>query len=146
MREFDGIDNGSSFPARQDVIHDVSVVGIYDYNKKWTFSAAWVYYTGSAVTFPSGKYTIDGRVYSLITQRNGYRMPPYHRLDVGVTLTTKKTAKREASWNFSVYNVYARENAFSISFEKDPNDPTKTQAIQLSLFRFVPAITYNFKF
>ncbi len=146
LREFDGIDNGSSFPARQDVIHDVSVVGIYDYNKKWTFSAAWVYYTGSAVTFPSGKYTIDGRVYSLITQRNGYRMPPYHRLDVGVTLTTKKTAKREASWNFSVYNVYARENAFSISFEKDPNDPTKTQAIQLSLFRFVPAITYNFKF
>lgn len=146
LRKFDGIDNGNPFPARQDVIHDVSIVGMYDYSKKLTFSATWVYYTGSAITFPSGKYSIDGRVYSLITQRNGYRMPAYHRLDAGVTWITKKTAKREASWNFSVYNIYARENAFSISFQQDPNDPNKTQAIQLSLFRFVPAITYNFKF
>ena len=146
LRKFDGIDNGDPFPVKQDVIHDVSIVGIYDLNKTWTFSAAWVYYTGSAVTFPSGKYTIDGQVINLYTERNGYRMPPYHRLDVGVTWTRKKTDKVESSWNFSVYNVYARENAFSISFQQDPNDPTKTQAIQLSLFRFVPAVTYNFKF
>jgi len=63
-----------------------------------------------------------------------------------LTWNVKKTRKIESSWNFSVYNVYARENAFSITFEPDPNDPTKTQAVQLSLFRFVPAITYNFKF
>ncbi len=146
FREFDGIDNGVPFPARQDIIHDVSIVGIYDYSKKWTFSATFVYYTGSSVTFPSGKYEVDGNILSLYTSRNGYRMPPYNRLDVGVTLITKKTAKREASWNFSIYNVYARENAFSIYFQPDPNDATKTQAVQLSLFRFVPSATYNFKF
>lgn len=146
LRKFDGIDNGSPFPARQDVIHDVSVVGIYDMNKKWTFSATWVYYTGSSVTWPSGKYLIDGQVVNLYTQRNGYRMPPYHRLDLGVTWNVKKTHKIESSWNFSVYNVYARENVFSVSFQQDENDPTRTEAVQLSLFRFVPAFSYNFKF
>ncbi len=146
LRNFDGIDNGATFPARQDEIHDVSVVGIYELSKRWTFSASWVYNTGSAVTWPSGKYQIDGQVVSLYTNRNGYRMPAYHRLDVGATWNIIKTRRLESSWNFSVYNVYARENAFSISFQQDPNDPSKTQAVQLSLFRFVPAITYNFKF
>ena len=146
MRKFDGIDNGTTFPAKQDIIHDISIVGIYQLSKKLTFSATWVYWTGSAVTFPSGKYTIDGQVANLYTSRNGYRMPAYHRLDVGLTWQRKKTEKWESSWNFSVYNVYGRENAYSINFQPDPNDASKTQAVQLSLFRWVPAITYNFKF
>jgi len=146
LRKFDGIDNGTPFPAKQDVIHDISIVGIYELNPKLTLSATWIYYTGSAVTFPSGKYTIDGHVVDLYTERNGYRMPAYHRLDVGVTWITKKTDKRESSWNFSIYNAYDRWNAFSITFEPDPNDPNKTQAVQTSLFGIIPAITYNFKF
>jgi hypothetical protein len=73
-------------------------------------------------------------------------MPNYHRLDIGLTLNSKKTKKFESSWNFSIYNVYARENAYAINFQPDPNDPTKMQAVQISLFRIVPSITYNFKF
>jgi hypothetical protein len=146
LRKFDYIDNGSPFPAKQDIIHDISIVGIYDINKKWTVSASWVYQTGSAVTFPSGKYEIDGQVVNLYTSRNGYRMPAYHRLDLGATWQVKKTDKFESSLNFSIYNAYGRQNAYSISFQQDPNDPAKTQAVQLSLFRFVPSITYNFKF
>lgn len=145
LRQFDEI-QATPYPAKQDIIHDVSIVGIYELNLRWTFSATWVYNTGSAVSFPSGKYGLDGWVAKLYTERNGYRMPPYHRMDVGVTWQKTKTDKFESSWNFSVYNVYARENAYSISFQKDPNDPTKTQAIQLSLFRFIPGVTYNFKF
>ena len=80
------------------------------------------------------------------TERNGYRMPDYHRLDVGLTWKRKKTEKFESDWNFSVYNVYGRSNAYAINFQQDPEDPTKMQAVQLSLFRFVPAISYNFKF
>jgi hypothetical protein len=80
------------------------------------------------------------------TEKNGYRMPPYHRLDIGATWQRKKTEKFESSWTFSIYNAYARENAYSITFKQDPNDPTKTQAEQLSLFRMVPSFTYNFKF
>ncbi len=146
LRVFQDIDNGTPYPAKQDIIHDVSVVGMYEINKKWSLSSTFVYYTGYAVTFPSGKYQINGVVYSEYTDRNGYRMPAYNRLDFGATYTIVKNEKKECSWNFSVYNVYARENAFSIYFQQDPTDPTKTQAVQLSLFRFVPAITYNFKF
>lgn len=145
-RTFAAIDKGNYFPAKQDRTHDISVVGMYEFSKKWTFSATWVYYTGNAVTFPSGKYIINGQVVNYYTEKNGYRMPAYHRLDVGATWQRKKTEKFESSWTFSIYNVYARENAYSISFKQDPNDPSKTQAEQLSLFRIIPSFTYNFKF
>ncbi|HEY4148373.1 MAG TPA: TonB-dependent receptor [Chitinophagaceae bacterium] len=144
--KFDQINNGSYFPAKQDQTHNISVVGIYQASKKWTLSATWVYNTGNAVTFPSGKYDVNGQTVFYYTERNGYRMPAYHRLDVGATVEGKKTSKWESSWTFSVYNLYGRENAYSIIFQQDPNDPTKTQAVKYSLFKFVPSITYNFKF
>ena len=145
-RQFDIINNDSWYPAKQDRTHDISVVGIYEISKKWTISATWVYYTGNAVTFPSGKYDINGQVEFYYTERNGYRMPAYHRLDIGATWIRKKTAKFESSWNFSIYNAYDHWNAYSINFQPDPNDPTKTQAVQTTLFGIIPAITYNFKF
>jgi hypothetical protein len=146
IRQFPGINNDQPYPAKQDIINNISIVTLYDLSKKITLSAVWVYHTGNAVTFPSGKYEINGQVTNLYTGRNEYRMPPYHRLDIGVTWQTKKTEKYETSWNFSVYNAYGRENPYSITFQQDPNDPTKTQAVQLSLFRWVPSITFNFKF
>ncbi len=141
-----GINNDKYYPAKQDRTHDIAIVGIYELSPKWTFSATWVYYTGNAVTFPSGKYEVGGQVMNYYTERNGYRMPAYHRMDIGATWQGKKTERYESSWNFSIYNVYARENAYTITFQTDPNDATKTQALQTSLFRLVPAITYNFKF
>jgi hypothetical protein len=145
-RTFDEINEGNWFPSKQDRTHDISIVGIYNLNKKWTFSATWVYNTGNAVTFPSGKYVIDGLTIPLYTDRNGYRMPDYHRLDLGVTLKSQKKKKYESSWNFSVYNAYARKNAYSIDFRENENDPTKTEAVRLALFQIVPSVTYNFKF
>jgi len=144
--KFDSINNGHYFPAKQDQTHNMSIVGMYALNKKWTLSATWVYNTGNAVTFPSGKYDVNGQTAFYYTERNGYRMPAYHRLDLGATVVTKKTAKKESSWTFSIYNAYGRENAYSITFQNDPNDASKTQAVQYSLFRFVPSVTYNFKF
>jgi hypothetical protein len=141
-----GIDQGNWYPARQDRTHDISLVGIYQANKKWTLSATWVYYTGNAVTFPSGKYQVNGQTAFYYTERNGYRMPAYHRADIAATLQNKKRRKFESSWTFSVYNLYGRENAYSITFQNDPSDPTKTQAVQYALFRFIPSVTYNFKF
>ncbi len=145
-KQIDGINNGDWYAAKQDRTHDISIVGIYDINKKWSVSAAWVFNTGNAVTFPSGKYYVDGQVQYLYTERNGYRMPNYHRLDVGITWYNRKTDKFESSWNFSCYNAYGHENAYTITFQQDPNDPSKTQAVQTSLFRWVPSVTYNFKF
>lgn len=145
-RKFDEINNDAWYPAKQDRTHDVSIVGIFELSNRWTFSATWVYNTGNAVTFPSGKYEVDGQTVSLYTERNGYRMPAYHRLDIGATLLSKKTAKFQSSWNFSIYNVYARKNAYTITFRENENDPTKTEAVRLSLFQIVPSVTFNFKF
>lgn len=144
--KIDGINNGNWYPARQDITHDISIVGIYQAGNKWTLSATWVYSTGNAVTFPNGKYNVNGQVVFYYTQRNAYRMPPYHRLDLGATLVTKKTAKKESSWTFSIYNAYDRANPYFIQFQQDPNDATRTQAVQYSLFRIIPSVTYNFKF
>jgi len=145
-RQFDAINNGAYFPANQDRTHNLSVVGIFKASKKWTFSADFTYYSGNAVTWPSGKYEVDGQVAFLYTSRNAYRMPSYNRLDIGATLQGKKTKKFDSNWNFSVYNLYGRENPYSITFEQDPGDASKTQALQVALFRWVPSITYNFKF
>jgi len=142
----DGINQNNWYPAKQDRTHDISLVGIYQASPKWILSATWVYYTGNAVTFPSGKYQVDGQTAFYYTERNGYRMPAYHRMDVAATLQGKKKKKFESSWTFSVYNLYGRENAYSIVFQNDPNNPEKTQAQQYALFKFVPSVTYNFKF
>jgi len=145
-RQFDSINDGTKFPAKQDITNNLSVVGIYKLNEKVSFSATFVYHTGFAASFPSGKYTIGNEVVNLYTQRNGYRMPEYNRMDVGVTIQGRKTEKFESDWNFSVYNVYGRENPYSISFQPVPGNPSQTEAVQLSLFRWVPSVTYNFKF
>jgi len=146
MRQFDAINNGKAFPARHDRTHDVSVVGMYDINDKLKISATWIYYTGNAVTFPSGRYEIDGKTIGYYTERNGYRMPGYHRLDLGLVWQTKKTDKFESSWNFSVYNAYARENAYFIQFREKEDNPGVTEAVQVSLFRAIPSVSYKFKF
>ena len=145
-RKFDEVNNGSWYPTKYDRLHDISIVGMYQFNEKWNVSASWVYYTGNAVTFPSGKYTIEGNTVSYYTERNGYRMPDYHRLDIGATYTKQKKKGREASWNISLYNAYGRKNAYSITFREDESNPNNTEAVRMSLFTWVPSVTYNFKF
>ena len=145
-RLIEGINNNNWYPARQDITHDISIVGIYDLNKKWTVSATWVFNTGNAVTFPTGKYIINGNIKYYYTERNGYRMPNYHRLDIGATRTLTKSKTRESSLNFSVYNAYGQKNPFSIDFEQDEKNPAKTNAVMTYLFTYIPSITYNFKF
>jgi len=145
-RKIEGINGGEWYNAKQDRTHDISIVSIVELNSKWSVSGVFVYYTGDAVTFPTGKYTFEGQTIYQYAKRNANRMPTYHRLDLSVTYENRNKNKHETSWNFSLYNVYGRENAYRINFQDDPLDKTKTQIIQTSLFRWVPSITYNFKF
>jgi CarboxypepD_reg-like domain/TonB-dependent Receptor Plug Domain len=145
-RKFVEINRGDYYPAKQDRTHEISIVGIYEASPKWTFSATWVYNTGNAVTFPVRKYQVEGQTIYEFADRNANRMPAYHRLDLGATLQRKKTEKFESSWSFSVYNAYARKNAFSITFRDNKDDPSRTEAVKLSLFSIIPSVTYNFKF
>jgi hypothetical protein len=145
-RKIEGINENNWYNARQDRTHDISVVGIYDLNSRWSISGVFVYNTGDAVTYPTGKYTIQGQTLYQYAARNANRMPAYHRLDFSATYEKNKTKRMHGSWNFSLYNVYGRENAFRISFKDDPNDPTRTQIIRTALFKWVPSVTYQFKF
>ena len=145
-RKIDGINDGNWYNAKQDRTHDVSIVTILELNPKWTVSGVFVYSTGNAVTFPTGKYALGEQTIYQYANRNANRMPDYHRLDLSATYENKNKKKNAGSWNFSLYNVYGRENAYQISFQDDPSDNSKTQIIQTALFRWVPSITYNFKF
>ena len=144
-RRFEGINNGNWYPAKQDRTHDLSVVAVYDLPRRWTLSGTWVYNTGNAVTFPKGAYMIGNRVVFLYTDRNGDRMPAYHRLDLGATKQFAKKGHYESSLNFSLYNAYMHDNAYMITFRQ--NETTmQIEAVQTTLFRIVHSVTYNFKF
>ena len=146
-RKFDEIDNGQWFRARQDRTHDVSVVSMYELSKKWTLGATFVYHTGNAVTFPSGKYEVDGKTMFYYTERNGYRMPNYHRLDLSATYEPVLFDKRfRSSWTFGVYNAYNRKNAYIIDFRENKNNTNITEAYKIALFGIIPSVTWNFKF
>ena len=145
-KQIHDVNDNQWYNARQDRPHDISLVGMYELNPKWNFSAAFIYQTGNSVTFPTGKYTIEDQTLWLYTERNGYRMPDNHRLDLSATWTLKKTNKRTSELVFSLYNVYGRENAFTIFFEENETNPNALKATQVSLFKYVPSVSYNFKF
>jgi len=145
-RKFDGIDNGEAYSASWDRTHDLALVGMYQLTEKWTLSAAFVYQTGNAITYPIGKYEIDDETVFRYGKRNADRLPDYHRLDLGATKKIKNTDKFESSLTFSLYNAYGRKNAFSVNFRENEDDPTQTEAVKITLFTFVPSITYSVKF
>ncbi|NOX47114.1 MAG: TonB-dependent receptor [Chlorobi bacterium] len=147
-KTIEGINNGNPYPAVYDKPHNISIVFNYDISKRVTVGATWVYNTGSAVTFPTGRFVYGNTVIPIYSDRNGYRLPDYHRLDVSATLKSKEKPGRKWSheWNFSVYNAYGRKNPWVINFKQEPNDPSKTYAEMIYLFSFVPAITFNFLF
>lgn len=146
LRSFDDIDNGREFSARQDRIHDINLVLTYQLNPKIVLSTSFVYFTGDAVTYPSAIYTVEGQKVPYYGQRNGNRFPDYHRLDLGLTWYLKDRKHFKHNLSFSIYNVYNRENAFSVRFTDDfeGNDTGKIQAVQIALFKLIPSITYNF--
>jgi hypothetical protein len=148
-RKFNDLNNGDIFYAKYDRRHDLTTVMVYDLSKKWTFGATWVYATGNTMTLPVSRYFINGRFVSEYSTRNGYRMDPYHRLDISATLHNKKKKKFESSWVFSIYNVYSRKNTFFIYFDDVSdyeNNIFSIQAKQVSLFPILPSVTFNFKF
>tara|TARA_R110002096_G_scaffold238027_9_gene429391 strand:- start:3652 stop:5997 length:2346 start_codon:yes stop_codon:yes gene_type:complete len=150
-RKVDGINRGEWYPTRFDRAHNLSVVSSYELNKKWSFSANFVYSTGTPATFPTNRYEIQQVVlpHNIDASRNNFRIPAYHRLDISATLIPEKNEGRKwkSEWVFSIYNVYSRRNPFSIFFEQNEDNLAETNAIRFSVIgNFVPAVSYNFKF
>lgn len=163
-RQIPGISNGNPYSARYDRTHDISLVLSHDLNRRLSLAGTFVFSTGAAVSLPIGRTQIAGQPIPVYddTRRNAHRMPPYHRLDLSATLRGKpnKDKKWNGSWTFSIYNAYARKNAFTITFEEvydnDPSfDPDESPgeyksreqaAVKLYLFSIIPSVTYNFQF
>ena len=150
-RKFPALNFGEKYAAKYDRRNDLSIVALYDLNKRWKLSATFVYGSGNAVTLPQRFYLINGVLTQEYSRINEYRLPAYHRLDFGATYSPKKneTRKFKSEWVISIYNVYNRKNPYFIYF--DPygsaySGNLKIQAKQVSLFPIIPAITWNFKF
>ena len=146
-RKINGINNDQWYPATQDRTHDISIVGIYQLNKRWSLSSDFVYGTGNAVTYPTGKYEIGGLTTFSYSARNSYRMPSTNRLDIGAILEGKQHKKYHSSWTFGIYNVYSHRNPYSITFRDSKTVPNSTEAVETSIFgTAIPSVTWNFKF
>ena len=144
--KIDGINGGRWYTANVDRRHDVDIVTIYRLSPTWKLSALWVYNSGQAFTAPSGKYeVIDNYIY-YYAERNGYRAPAYHRLDVSATWTKPLRGGRlSREWQFGIYNLYNRYNPFLIDFE-DSDQGARTKAVGYSLFGIVPSVSLSIKF
>ena len=140
------INNGLFFASNFDKPHDVSLVANYKLTKRFSLSTNFTYQTGRPVTFPTGKYFLNGVERVLYSNRNEFRIPDYYRLDLGLNIEGNHKIKKLAHsfWNISVYNVLGRNNPYSVFFVTESG---KIQAYQSSIFSIpVPTITYNLKF
>ncbi|MFK8044646.1 MAG: carboxypeptidase-like regulatory domain-containing protein [Crocinitomicaceae bacterium] len=158
-RQFENLNFGKVYPYRYDRRHDISVAATYKINDKWDVGVVWVYGTGNSLTLPVQQYqqytgadnqfnywwnpTIEN-----YESKNDYRMPAYHRLDIGFN---KHKIKKwgEVVWSYGLYNAYNRQNPFYIEYGYLPNDisPNPSKVLkQLSLFPVIPSISYSVKF
>jgi len=149
-RQFPDLNNGDIYPAKYDRRHDVSVVGSYELNKKWTLSGVFIYGSGNAITLPTGFYLINGQVQEVFSKINAYRLPSYHRLDLSAIYTPqhKKPRRWQGSWAFSIYNVYDRHNPYFLYADVPGSlqSGVNVKVYEVSIFPIIPSITYNFKF
>ncbi len=151
------INNGEAFPANFDRTHDISIYTTYHFKKKANLSVSWTYGTGSPITLaeskyysppmPTGEKPFNHNYNEHIDSRNNYRMPDYHRLDIGFNFT-KDTKKGERLWSFGVINAYSRQNPYFLYFSgsQDGADSQRTLN-QFSLFPIpIPYVRYALKF
>jgi hypothetical protein len=149
-RQFDDLNNGQVFPFKYDRRHNFSIAAIWNINAKIDLSATWVYYTGTAYTLTEGLYQSflhNGNSYNYTIQefsdRNAYRMPNYHRLDISANF--KKTKKRGVrTWSLGIYNVYNRQNPYFMYLDYGDNGSAVMK--QVCIFPIIPSFSYSFKF
>ena len=143
--KIEGINGGQYYTAPNDRRHDIAVVGMYQLSPKWDLAATWRYNTGQALTAPSAKYDIDGTTFYYYHERNGYRAPAYHRLDLSANYT-RSVGRTRQTWSFGIYNAYCRYNPFTIRFKNDDKSPTGTKVEKTSLFGIVPSVSFTLRY
>jgi hypothetical protein len=149
----DKINNNQSFPSNFDRPHNLILNTNYHISKRWRFGCTFAYSTGRPVTLPELKFSYQGYQLLFYSDRNKYRLPGYHRLDVSITLdeSLKISKKWKGSWTFSVINLYGRKNAYSVFYKKETHmvsyEYRQYDTYKLYIIgRPLPTLTYNFIF
>ncbi|WP_298714528.1 carboxypeptidase-like regulatory domain-containing protein [Chitinophaga sp.] len=148
-RKTPGLSLNEWFINRYDRTHNLNIVMSHELNKRASFSANWMFASGTPATFADARLEFqDWDVpYNTTEKRNNYRLKPFHRLDLSFTYKGKQLKRWKGEWVVSLYNVYARRNAYTVYFRQNPDDPSKKEAVRLSIIgSIIPGITYNFKF
>ncbi|MCB0497649.1 MAG: TonB-dependent receptor [Cyclobacteriaceae bacterium] len=150
-RTVPGVNHGNPFPSNYDRRNSFNLLASYELNEKWNFTSTFTYSTGRPITLPTGQYQYQYYNPSYISERNGYLLPDYHRLDFSAVLVPLKNKNRhmQTKWVFSVYNAYNRKNAFTLySREKEADgQPTgEKEFVMIYLFPIVPSVTFNLSF
>lgn len=157
VNRFEHINQGREYPAFYDRPHDVSVFAAWLLTHRLVLSANWIWHSGSAITTPVGFYHFNGSQVPIYDQKNNYRLPPYHRLDMSLTRHLgRPDARYQHNLSFGIYNLYNRHNPISISFNKTQQgdgdfvipsnwDGSSTLlTTQRYLSGFMPSISYKF--
>ncbi|HAF27775.1 MAG TPA: hypothetical protein DCG75_01895 [Bacteroidales bacterium] len=144
LQKTEDVNNNNWYHPTFDKLHNISLVANYQISKRWYISTTFKYSSGGYATVPKEAYFFDGVPFVQYTERNGYKLPDYHRLDLAINYKCKKNEHRnwQAEWNFGVYNLYNRKNIFSLYTEL--NSDYQLQTSKLYLFGIVPFVSYNF--
>ncbi len=147
------VNQNSVYPSAYDKPHDLTVMATYHINRRWRVSANFNFASGRPVTLPEYQYSHGEEQIVYYSDRNKYRLPPYHRLDLSLSIDESLRIKKKwkGSWTFSLLNVYGRKNAYSVFYRKEQpslsNDFKSFALYKLYIIgRPFPAITYNFIF
>lgn len=140
------VNRGEYFPSNYDKPHNFNMVGNYKFTRRYSFSMNVVYTSGRPVTYPAGKYELQGVEITHFSDRNSYRIPDYFRVDIGVNVEGNHKIHKPGHgyWSVSIYNVLSRKNVYSVFFT---NQNGKIKGYELSVLgTAIPSITYNLKF
>lgn len=140
-----GINDDKWYNASNDRRHDIAVTAIFRISDRWTLSGSWIYLSGQPLTVPDVKYEISGETCYYYSERNSYKAPPTHRLDLSATYT-HRGPKLTYEWAFGIYNAYCRYNPYVVYFRDDPDKPSGTQAVQYAMYGIVPSVSYSLLF
>ena len=141
-----GINNNQPYPPVYDKRHNLKLIFHYKLNDRWELSSSFSLVSGSNITIPEGSFQYYGASFNYYTQRNGYKVPAFHEVDLSLTIHNSKKAKWNSAWIFTVNNLYNRKNVFSIYVRQNKYDLERMQVKKLYLYGFLPSITYNFNF
>lgn len=144
--EEEKINDGAWHPSNFDKPHDLTLIGNYKVSTNTSVSATFAYSTGRPVTLPAAKFDYSGNSLAYFDSRNRSRIPDFHRLDLAINFKFNGEGRFfDGNWTFSLLNVYARKNPFSVYF--DDKEMAPPQSFRLALLGLpLPSISYAIKF